>query len=240
MLVLSSSLGTTLELWDANVAAFAQRFQVLRYDHRGHGGSPVPDGPYEVSDLAGDALDLLDQVGVERVFWCGLSLGGAVGLWLAANAPERLDRLVVVSSSARFGPEDVWRRRARLVREGGVSSISDAVLERWFTPSYRKTEPEVVLRFREMLESTPREGYAACCEAIATWDFREQLARVAVPTLVVTAEEDPATPPAHGRLLAEGIPSASLRVIPGAAHLVNVERPHELSGLVLRHLAEGT
>lgn len=237
VLVLASSLGTTLELWDANVDVLAEHFRVLRYDHRGHGRSPVPDGPYEVSDLAGDVLELLDEHGVGNVSWCGISLGGAVGLWLAANASERIDRLVVACSSARFGPAEAWNDRARLVRESGLGAISGTVVERWFTPRFQRDEPEVVERFRAMLEATPAEGYAACCEAIAGWDFRERLGEIAVPTLVVSARDDPATPPEHGRLLAGNIPHAEVATISGAAHLANVERPDELSRLVLHHLA---
>jgi 3-oxoadipate enol-lactonase len=237
VLVLASSLGTTLELWDANVDSFAAHFRVLRYDHRGHGRSPVPPGPYEVADLADDVLGLLDAHELGSVSWCGISLGGAVGLWLAANAPERLDRLVVACSSARFGPAEGWIERARIVRESGLDAISDAVVERWFTPRLRRDEPGLAERFRAMLEETPREGYAACCEAIAGWDLRDRLGQIRVPTLVVVAEDDPATPPEHGRLLAEGIPGAELATISGAAHLANVEQPEKLSQLVIRYLA---
>jgi 3-oxoadipate enol-lactonase len=239
VLVLASSLGTTLELWDTNVDALAERFRVLRYDHRGHGRSLVPEGPYAVSGLADDVLELLDEHGIGNVSWCGISLGGAVGLWLAATAPERLDRLVVACSSARFGPSDAWLDRARVVRESGLGAISGAVVERWFTPGFRRDEPEIVERFRVMLEATPPEGYAACCEAIAGWDFRDRLGEVSVPTLVVSAEDDPATPPEHGRELTEGIPGAESAIVAGAAHLANVERPDELSRLVLQHLAVG-
>jgi 3-oxoadipate enol-lactonase len=237
VLVLASSLGTTLELWEGNVDAFAARFRVLRYDHRGHGGSPVPPGPYEVADLANDVLELLDEHELGSVSWCGISLGGAVGLWLAASAPERLDRLVVASSSARFGPAESWTERARIVRESGLDAISEAVVERWFTPRFRRDEHELAERFRAMLEATPPEGYAACCEAIAGWDFRDRLGEIRVPTLVVVAEDDPATPPEHGRLLADGIPGAELATIAHAAHLANVEQPEALSRLVFRHLA---
>jgi 3-oxoadipate enol-lactonase len=236
-LVLSNSLGTRLELWDTNVLALAERFRVIRYDHRGHGRSPAPPGPYDVEHLALDVLELLDDLEIERASFCGISLGGAIGLWLGANAPDRLDRLVVVCSAARFGEPAGWLERARTVREHGLPSISEAVLARWFTPRFEREMPELVDRFRRMLEATPREGYASCCEAIARWDFRERLEEVRVPTLVVAAADDPATPPADARAIADGIPGAVLAVVEDAAHLVNVERPTQFSALALEHLS---
>jgi 3-oxoadipate enol-lactonase len=240
VLVLSSSLGTTLELWDANVAALSERCRVLRYDHRGHGSSPVPPGPYSIEELGRDVVELLDELGLERVSFCGISLGGAVGLWLAASEPERLDRLVVACSSARFGPAESWLERARIVRAGGVTAISEAVVGRWFTPALASDDVALVARFRHMLEATPAEGYAACCDAIAGWSFEDRLGEVSAPALVVSAAQDPATPPEHGRTIAGGVPRARLAVVEGAAHLLNVERPDEFSQLVLGHVAAGT
>ena len=239
VLVLSSSLGTTLELWDANVGALAERCRVLRYDHRGHGSSPVPPGPYGVEELGRDVLELLGELELGRVSFCGISLGGAVGLWLAATAPERLDRLVVACSSARFGPSESWLERAATVRAEGVTAISEAVVGRWFTPALTSADPGLVDRFRRMLEATPAEGYAACCEAIAGWGFEARLGEVSVPTLVVSAAQDPATPPEHGRVIADGVPGARLAIVEGAAHLVNVERPDEFARLVLSHIGTG-
>jgi 3-oxoadipate enol-lactonase len=236
VLVLSSSLGTTLELWDVNVGAFAERCRVLRYDHRGHGGSPVPPGPYAIDQLGRDVLELLDGLELERVSFCGISLGGAVGLWLGASAPERLERLVVACSSARFGTSETWLERARTVRAEGVQAISEAVLRRWFTPALAREDPGLVAGFLQMLESTPAEGYAACCEAIAGWGFESRLREVSVPTLVVSATDDPATPPEHGHAIADGVPEARLTIVEGAAHLVNVERPAEFASLVLSHI----
>ena len=235
-LVLSNSLGTTLELWNANVPALAEHFCVIRYDHRGHGHSPPPPGPYEVEDLALDVLELLDELEIERASFCGISLGGAIGLWLGANAADRLDRVVVACSAARFGDPAGWLERARTVRAQGLTAISETVLDRWFTPSLRRSDPELADRFRRMLEATPPEGYARCCEAIARWDFRGRLERVRVRTLVVAAEEDPATPAAEGRAIADRVPGAQLALIADAAHLANVERPAEFSTLALDHL----
>lgn len=223
-----------------NVGALTERCRVLRYDHRGHGGSPVPPGPYGIDELGRDVLELLDQLELRRVSFCGISLGGAVGLWLGATAPERLDRLVVACSSARFGPSEAWLERASTVRAEGVHAISEAVIGRWFTPALARNDPGLVDSFRRMLESTPAEGYAACCEAIAGWGFESQLGEVGVPTLVVSATDDPATPPEHGRVIADGVPDARLELIEGAAHLVNVERPGEFASLVLSHIGAGS
>ncbi len=210
-LVLSGSLGTTLELWDGNVGALSSQYRLLRYDHRGHGGSPVPPGPYTVEDLAEDVLELLDELGLERVSFCGLSLGGAVGMALAIRAPERLERLILCCTSARFGEPETWVERARTVRAAGLEAIVDTVFERWFTPAFRATRPEVVERFREQFVATPREGYAGCCDALARWDARANLGSIAVPTLAIAAADDPATPPEQLALDRRGHPGCGAR-----------------------------
>ena len=239
VLVLAHSIGTSLELWDANVPELAAEARVLRYDHRGHGRSPVPAGPYAVEDLAGDLLGLLDQLGLERVSLCGLSLGGAVGLYLGATAPERLNRLIVACSSLSFDPPERWRERAKDVRADGMTAISRTAVQRWFTTTTQRDEPELVDRFRIRLEATPPEGYAASCEALAAWDFRGSVADVRVPTLVVAATEDTATPLDEGRSIADGVPHAHFEVVDDAAHFVNVEQPKKFSQLVLQHLRDG-
>ena len=160
VLVLPSSLGTTRELWEPQLDAFAREFRVLRYEHRGHGASPVPPGPYSMEELARDALDLLDELGLERVSWCGLSLGGMVGMWLGANAPERFDALVLACTAARVGAPDAYRARAALVREQGIEPVADAVVGRWFTAETMRERPELPARFRAMVAAQPVEGYA--------------------------------------------------------------------------------
>ncbi|HVM55931.1 MAG TPA: 3-oxoadipate enol-lactonase [Gaiellaceae bacterium] len=236
VLVLSNSLGTTLDLWELQVHGLARGHRVLRYDHRGHGGSPVPPGPYTIAELAGDLLELLDRLEVERVSFCGLSLGGVVGMWLGANAPERIDRLVVACSSARFGTRDAWIERAAGVRADGTESIADAVVARWFTPEFAVQQPQVVGRFREMVAGTPDEGYAACCDALRDWDFRDELGRVAPSTLLIVGELDPVVSAVDTEVLFERIPDARVRVIEGVAHLANVPQPEEFKQAVLSHL----
>lgn len=233
VLVLSNSLGSTLELWDGNVAALARRYRVLRYDHRGHGRSAAPAGPYTVSELAGDVLELLDELALEQVTLCGLSLGGAVAMWVARYAPARVERLVLCCTAARFGEPEVWAERAATVRERGLEAIVDDVMERWFTPTFRASRPEVVAGFRAMFVATSAEGYAACCDALGGWAFSGELGSIAVPTLALAAADDPATPPEQLELIAAGIPGAELVVLPDCAHLVNVEQPEAFAEAVL-------
>jgi len=231
-LVLGSSLGTTTELWRAQLPELAARFRVVRYDHRGHGASPVPSGPYQLSDLGGDVLAVLDHLGLERAHVAGVSLGGMVGMWLAAAAPERVDRLALVCTSALLGPPEVWQERAAAVRAGGMAAVVDTVLARWFTPGFLAAHPDTVEWIRAMLASTPPEGYASCCAAIETMDLTPVLGRIAAPTLVVVGADDPATPREHGERIAAGIPGARLEVVPDAAHMAVVEQPAAVTGLL--------
>ena len=185
VIVLAHSLGTSSALWELQVGPLAATHRVLRYDLRGHGAASVPPGPYSVEDLGRDVLDLLDALELERVSFCGISLGGAIAMWLGLHAPERLERLVLACASPRFGTAELWSERAATVRANGVVPLVDAALERWFAADFRARRPDVVAHFRELLLSTPAEGYAACCDALRDWDVRGQLAEIAVPTLVV-------------------------------------------------------
>jgi 3-oxoadipate enol-lactonase len=236
VLVLSNSLGTTLAMWDQQAPALRERFRLLRYDHRGHGGSPVPPGPYKIEDLGRDVLVLLDRLEVERFSFCGLSIGGIVGMWLAGEAPERVERLVLCCTSARF-PPDTFDSRARRVRAEGVNAIVDAVVERWFTPTFREGRPEVAERARRMLLDTPAEGYAGCCEAVRDADLGGRLGTISAPTLVIAGADDPAAPPEGAELIRDSIPNASLEVVTDAAHLANMEQPEAITQAILDHLS---
>ncbi|HEX4760887.1 MAG TPA: 3-oxoadipate enol-lactonase [Thermoleophilaceae bacterium] len=239
VLVLSNSLGSRHTMWDAQAPALVERFRLLRYDQRGHGQSDVPDGPYSIADLAGDLLALLDELGIERVHLCGLSIGGMTGTWLGINARERIDRLVLSNTAAYFPPAEEWTRRAKVARSSeGVAGLADAALDRWFTPSFQERRPEEVERFRQMLITTAGEGYAGCCEAIREMDMRDGLGAIEAPTLVIAGEEDPSTPPDWNRELAEAIPDAEFHLLQDASHLSNVARPQEYTDLLLRHLGE--
>jgi 3-oxoadipate enol-lactonase len=236
-LVLCNSLGTTLEMWDPQVPALATHFRLVRYDQRGHGRSPVPPGPYSIEDLGTDALDLLDELDVERASFCGLSIGGMVGMWLAAEAPERLHRLVLCCTAPILPPREQWLERAATVRAHGVSAIADATLARWFTPAAPEALRET---FRAMLVGTPAEGYASCCEALADLDLSDRLAEIEAPTLVITGAEDPVAPPEAGERLAASIAGAHHVTIAGARHIANAEQPSTFTQHVLAHLTEET
>lgn len=225
VIVLPSSLGTSLELWSENIPYWSDTYCVLSYDQPGR---------RTIAELGLDFLELLDEIGIERVSYCGLSLGGATGMWLAANAPERIECLVLACTSARFGEPEQWLERAALVRERGLEPIADAIVARWFTPA---EGPEIVERFREQLVATPREVYAVCCEALAAWDFRDELTAIRAPTLVIAAAHDSATPPEHAEQIAQAIGTTKV-VLPYAAHLANVEQPQAFSALVAKHLAQ--
>jgi 3-oxoadipate enol-lactonase len=235
VLVLSNSIGSTSAMWDPQMPALSERFRVVRYETRGHAGAPVPDGPYALDDLGGDVVALLDRLGVVRVHFAGLSLGGMTGMWLAANAPERIDRLVLMCTSAMLSAEHDWPLRARTVREQGTGAVAEAVVERWFTPAYVEAHPDVAARMRAMVADTPPEGYAGCCDAIDAMDLVEDIARVKAPTLVIAGREDPATPPHHAEQIAGQIPGARLELV-DAAHLASYERPDEVTKLILDHL----
>jgi 3-oxoadipate enol-lactonase len=239
VLLLGSSLGTTGRMWAPQLPALAARFRVIRYDHLGHGRSAVPPGPYTMDLLGREVLALLDDLDVRRAHYAGLSLGGMVGMWLAAHAPERVDRLALLCTSAALGPPEGWRQRAATVRADGMAAVADAVLARWFTPGFAESRPAVVAEHRAMLTAIPAEGYAGCCAAIATMDLTADLARIAAPTLVVAGADDPAIPAGHATRIVERITAARLAVVDHAAHLANVEQPEQVGALPLKHFDEG-
>ena len=240
LLVMGSSLGTTRAMWRNQVAPLSRHLRVLRYDHRGHGESAVPPGPYALDDLGTDLLELLDAVAPgERVHYAGLSLGGMVGMWLAIHAPERVGRLALVCTSAHMPPPETWTTRAESVLTEGMEAIADVGIGRWFTPAFAEQSPDVVAEARDMLTGTPPIGYAGCCAAVGAMDQRAELAKISAPTLVVSAVDDPSTPPDHGRVIADAVPGSRFEVIPGA-HIAAFESADIVTGLLLDHFAGAT
>jgi 3-oxoadipate enol-lactonase len=236
-LLLGGSLGTTLEMWEPQLAALEPIAQLVRFDHRGHGRSPVPAGPYRIDDLGHDVLRLMDDLQLERANYCGLSIGGMVGQWLAINAPERLDRLILICTAAFLPPADPWLERAAAVRSAGTPEvIADVVVARWFTEPFADTHPETVARHRAMIAATDSGGYAACCEAIAAMDLRAGLPSVTTPTLVLSGAQDPSIPPSHGRLIADAVPGSGYELLDPAAHLSTVERADAVNELIIGFL----
>jgi 3-oxoadipate enol-lactonase len=232
--ILSCSLGTDRSMWDPQIPALVGHNLVVRYDLRGHGQSPAPAGPYAISDLGEDLLALMDRLEIERASLCGVSIGAMTSIWVAAHAPERVHRLVLCCTSAHLGPEaaEVYRARAETVREHTVDAVADGALERWFTPDFREAQPELMAQIRKGLTETSSEGYAGCCEALAALDLLGVLASISAPTLVIAGAEDPATPPDHGRAIADGIPGARFELIDGAAHLANIEKAELVTPLI--------
>jgi 3-oxoadipate enol-lactonase/4-carboxymuconolactone decarboxylase len=241
-LLLGPSVGTSLAVWEPQVTALARDHRVIRWDLPGHGGTPasvLPDpapGRTTMADLADLVLDLADALGIDRFAYAGVSLGGAVGLHLAVHHPDRLASLAVVCSSARFGAPTAWHERAELVRAKGTGPVADGgQLDRWFTPSFHASlEADALLGD---LRAADPVGYAACCDALASYDLRDALPGITVPTLVVAGREDPASPPAHAREIADGVPGASLTEVAHAAHLAGVEQPAPVLGALRAHLA---
>jgi 3-oxoadipate enol-lactonase/4-carboxymuconolactone decarboxylase len=237
VLVLSHSLGCDHSMWAPQMPDLLDHFQVLRYDTRGHGASDVPSGDYAMDQLGHDVLGLLDALRISRAAFCGLSMGGAIGQWLAMNAPQRLSALVLANTSPKFGTPDLWNARRKSVLEGGMPAVVDAVMQRFF--SLDNQTASAAQSTRAILLGTDPKGYAACCTALRDADFRSGLARISVPTLVVGSERDPSTPwEGHGSVLAKEIPGAqALRL--DTAHLSNLEQPRSFTAALLDFLLPG-
>ncbi len=239
LVVLSGALGSRLDMWDPQMAGLTGQFRVVRYDMRGHGSSPVPPAPYSLADLGSDVLRLLDRLKVERAHFAGLSIGGMIGMWLAAHAPERIDRLALLCTSPKPpGTPEGWAERIDTVRSGGTAAVAPTVVGRWFTPAYAAREPETVALFVDMISATSDEGYAGCCAAIQQMDLRPDLPSISAPTLVVAAEQDTSIPPELADLIVAGIPDSRLKVVPDAAHLVSWEQATLVNELLVEHFGK--
>jgi 3-oxoadipate enol-lactonase len=221
-LIFSNSLGATLAMWEPQVAALAGDFRIIRYDRRGHGGSSVDPRPYSLERFGRDVLAILDHLKIARAHWCGLSMGGMVGQWLGANAPERFDRMVLANTTCYYPDPANWLARIKAVKEQGLPAIADAVIAGWLTEDFRSREPEVTARLKAMLVATPADGYIACCEALATLDQRALLPKITRPTLVIAGRHDKSTTVEAAEAIRSGIAGASLTLL-DAAHISNIE-----------------
>ncbi len=222
MLMFSNSLGTTLDMWNGQVAALGERYGILRYDTRGHGDSVATPGEYRIDDLAHDVLAILDVLELQQVHFCGLSMGGMIGLTLAMNAPSRIARLVVANSAPQIAPAQLWNDRIDAVRRHGMQLIADAVVQRWFTAGFIAREPQTVGAVRNMIVGTSPEGYASCCAAVRDFDVRRGMGGIDLPVMVIAGDADPATPLPLTRQIAEAIAGSRFESLP-AAHLSNIE-----------------
>ena len=241
VLVLLNSVGSTTEMWTPCLAPLAEHFRVVRVDARGHGASPpaAPGGSTTLADLGHDVLAVLDELGVERAHFAGLSLGGMTAMWLAIHHPQRVARLALLCTSAYLPPAQAWLDRAASVRRDGMAAIADERVRLWVTPPLAGRDPELVIRLRTMIAGVDAESYAQCCEAIAAMDLRPDLGRIAAATLVVAGRQDLATPPEHARVITDGVAGGRLEVLDPAAHVATVEQPGAIADLLLGHFAAG-
>jgi 3-oxoadipate enol-lactonase len=235
VLLFSNSLGATYRMWDAQVQDFTRHFRLLRYDTRGHGESAVTPGPYTIEQLSWDVLALLDALDLQRVYFCGLSMGGMIGMFLGANAPNRFHKIVLCNTAAKIGTPETWNARIDAVQRGGMEAVAPTVIERWLTAGYRAAHPTETQAALTMLEQANPDGYVANCAAVRDMDQRQKLDAVGVPTLVVAGTHDPVTPPCDGRFLTEHIPGAKYVELP-AAHLSNIEAKTDFAREVLGFL----
>lgn len=235
-LVLSNSLGSNFSAWDPQMAEVEKKFRVLRYDTRGHGRSSVTPGDYSIDQLAGDVLTLLGALKIQCANFCGLSMGGMIGMSLGLNHASHLERLVLCNTGAKIGSDKGWNSRIEMIRKDGMKPVAAAVVERWFTPEFRAKSPQSVESARRMLEAAPPEGYASCCAAVRDYDVRDKLSGIHVPTLVIAGSKDSATPPADGRFIAEQIPGARYAEL-DAAHLSNVESAERFTAELMHFLS---
>ncbi|MCA4799396.1 3-oxoadipate enol-lactonase [Acinetobacter towneri] len=231
VLIFSNSLGTNFKMWQAQIDFFQQDFFVICYDTRGHGASSAPQGPYSIDQLGQDVVNLLDHLNVEKAAFCGISMGGLTGQWLAIHRPERFNQVVVCNTAAKIGQEQAWNDRAALVREQGLQPIASTAASRWFTEPFIQSNATVVNNLQNDLAAGSAEGYASCCEALAKADVREQLKDITVPVLVVAGQQDPVTTVVDGQFMVERIANSQLFEI-NASHISNVELPNEFNQAV--------
>ncbi|WP_128548131.1 bifunctional 3-oxoadipate enol-lactonase/4-carboxymuconolactone decarboxylase PcaDC [Larkinella soli] len=235
VLIFSNSLGAEMMMWDELVPLLLPYFRVLQYDTRGHGGSEVPPGPYAIDQLGQDVIDLMDRLGIRQAAFCGLSMGGLTGQWLAIHHPDRIRKLVLSNTGAKIGNDERWNGRIDTVTRHGMAAIADETMERWFTESYRERHPERVAAVRTLFLRSPVPGYAACCAAIRDADFRERVKEITVETLVITGDDDPVTNVEQAEFLAGEIPDAHLLVLP-SRHLTATELPRSFAQALIAFL----
>ncbi|WP_018479772.1 3-oxoadipate enol-lactonase [Pontibacter roseus] len=232
-IVFSNSLGTDHTMWDPVVAILRPHFNVLRYDTRGHGQSTIQGEEVSVAALGQDVLGLLDHLRLDKVHFCGLSMGGLIGQWLGIHAPERFKKIILANTSAKIGTATGWNDRIQQVRAQGLEILLDGTAQRWFTPSFQEQHPEMVTDILRKFGQNSAQGYAANCAAVRDADFREELHQLQVPTLVISGLQDEVTTPADGDFLASTIPDAR-HVQLDANHLSAVELPDDFARALIQ------
>ena len=235
-LIFSNSLGTNYHMWQPQIDALQNDYFIICYDTRGHGKSSAPKGPYSLDQLGQDVIDLLDHLNIDKAFFCGISMGGMTGQWLAINYPNRFHHLMLCNTAAKIGTEAAWQDRAQLVRTEGLSTIVATAASRWFTEGFISNHPDIVNALSDTLAASSSKGYASCCEALAVADTREQLKDIDVAITVVAGTEDPVTTVADSQYMVDHIPNATLATI-DASHISNIEQPQVFNQTIRKHFA---
>ncbi|AXQ21639.1 3-oxoadipate enol-lactonase [Acinetobacter wuhouensis] len=235
-IVFSNSLGTKYSMWQVQIEHFQKDHFVICYDTRGHGQSSAPQGPYTIDQLGQDVINLLDHLNIEKANFCGISMGGLTGQWLAIHKPEYFNHVIVCNTAAKIGQEQAWLDRAKLVREQGLKPIAETAALRWFTERFIQSQTQIVQSLSNDLAASSAEGYASCCEALAKADLREDLKNISVPVLVIAGQQDPVTTVADGQFMVDRIANAELFEI-DASHISNVEMPQEFNQALENFLA---
>ena len=238
VVLLSHSLSTRLEMWDAQMPALEPEFGVLRYDTRGHGGSDAPGGAYTLEQLGDDAVGLMDALGIDKVHWLGISMGGMIGQGLALKHPERLHSLILSSTAAVMGEQTqpIWQDRIERARSQGMEAMVAETLERWFTPAYLRANPPPVETIAEQIRTTAVNGFIGCSEALRRLNYLDRLAEIDLPCLIIVGEDDPGTPVSASEAIHQNLSGSQLEVIPSARHLCNIETQDIFNALLLAFL----
>ena len=242
VVTMSHALGCNISLWDEQAKALSERYRVLRYDTRGHGGSSAPPGPYSLEQMADDLHGLLTGLGVTATHFVGISMGGMIGQIFALKYPSMVKSLVLCSTTSRYPTaiRSAWVERIRTVETKGMEPMVEPALERWFTAAFRERHHDVMDGVRAMIRGTPPQGYIGCCYAIPTIDVADRLGEVRCPTLIVAGEDDPGTPVPMAQEIRAAIPSSELAILPSASHLCNLEQPEAFNHVLLGFLDKVT
>lgn len=234
-LVLSNSLGTNFSMWEDNIDELSHYFNILRYDKRGHGKSSIEQDQLTIQELAEDVIELIDALEIENVYFCGLSIGGLTGQWLAINRPNRFKKIIICNTAAKIGTQDSWQARIEQVQQNGLASILDGTATRWFTPEYRKNNPEKVQQILEDFQANSLRGYTACCHAVGQADFRESLHKIELPLLIVAGSKDEVTTIEDAKFIQKNAGLTHLITL-DAAHLSNMEHPREFAKHIIHFI----
>lgn len=235
-LIFCNSLGTDLHMWDAQIETLSREFRILRYDRRGHGLSSTPPAPCTLAELAEDVLALMDSLAIERAHFCGLSIGGLVGQWLAIHAGHRFEKFILCATAARIGNPESWQDRIETVTTYGLSPLFAGTKERWFTPGFRADDPDAVRKFMTAFAETSVDGYAGCCAALRDADLRSELGRIPHPVLAISGEDDPVCPPSDLELIAVSVLRGRHLSLPGR-HIVNLQAADRFNASLASFLA---